>query len=694
VGPWWVEPLSLRLFRADGVEAKLEPRVMSLLLHLAATDGRPVTREALVASVWEGAFVSADAVHGAISKLRRALEQGAPSGSAIETVPRVGYRLLLPVRRGNGDLALPAEAERAIGGRRQWVTAAVVLGIVVISVAVIRWRSHTPPAGLGAAAVRPLTSFPGLEIEPVFAPTSPADRVAFSWRGPSQEQWDIYVTSVGGGTPLRLTTDPATDRLAAWSPDAARIAFVRRSGNECSLWSVAALGGDERRLARCEDPADLDWAPDGRTLYFTDHASPDAPYRLQALDLAGGAIRTILDPPPSGMGDHSVAASPRGGRLAVLRSPVLGVEDLWILEPTGALRRITTDNLKIHGFDWLPDGRALVVSSNRGGLFSLWRVEADGGEPVWLGASGGDLEEPSTTSDGSRIAFEQRQHDTNLYRLELAEPSVLRPLVRSTRWDFQPALSSDGARLAFVSDRTGSSELWTAAADGSSTSQRTRFGGAYVTSPQWSPDGGWIVFDVRAAGNGDLWLLAADGDAPRRLTDTPASDLAPTWSRDGRSVLFASDRSGSWELWRLDVESGEARAITNGGGYRGFETRAGALVFNRADRSGLWTLAAGERLPRPLVNDLAPVDRTNWTIAGDKLVYVTRPIPDEPTLVRLDLVTGRRTVVGALSDFPFNSGLALSPDAQSLLLARTDSREADILWMDLAGPPDRRTAAR
>ena len=76
---------------------------------------------------------------------------------------------------------------------------------------------------------------------------------------------------------------------------------------------------------------------------------------------------------------------------------------------------------------------------------------------------------------------------------------------------------------------------------------------------------------------------------------------------------------------------------------------------------------------------------TNWTIAGDTLVYVARPIPDEPTLVRIDLGTGSRTVVGALFDFHFNSGIALSPDAKGLVLARTDSREADILWMDLGG---------
>lgn len=663
---------------------------MSLLVDLAEAGGRPVTHEALISSVWEGASVSPDAVHGAVSKLRRVLEDGLGAGSAIETIPRVGYRLRLPVRRANGSpsAALVPGPPAAGAGRQRlkWALAGIVVALAITGLLLDPPRLSDTPARPSPPVVRPLTSFPGLEVEPAFAPTGPGDRIAFSWKGLAQQQWDVYVMVVGGGPPLQLTHDVAADRHPVWSPDATRIAFVRRSSDECALLSVAALGGEERRLGACRDPADLAFAADGRTLYFSDRPTPDSPFRLNALDLASGDARVVLEPLASGVGDHGIAASPSGGSLAVLRSPVLGVEDLWLFDPPTRLRRLTDDNLKIHGVDWLPGGRSLIVSSNRSGLFSLWRVSLDGAEPSWLGVSGGDLDAPTVSGDGRRVAFEHWQEDTNIYRLELAGGAAPpRPLVSSTRWDFQPALSPDGARLAFVSDRTGSSELWTAHPDGSAASQRTRFGGAYVTSPHWSPDARRIVFDVRAAGNGDLWLLEADSELPRRLTDTPASDLAPTWSRDGRSILFASDRSGAWELWRLALESGAARAVTRDGGYRGVETRAG-IVLCRADRAGLWILSPEDAAPRMLVDDLAPVDRANWAVAGDTVVYVGRPTPEHPRLVRLDLVTGQRSVGAVLQDFPHTSGLALAPDARWVALSRVDRRESDLLWMELPRP--------
>lgn len=680
VGPWRVEPLGLRLVRLDGTEARLEPRVMSLLVQLVVAAGRPVTHEALVATVWAGAFVSADAVHGAVSKLRRVLEQDLPSGSAIETLPRVGYRLRLPVRGAtSGEVA-------ATPGRRRVVWAAVVAVAAGLAAVALRRPAPRTPRPL-APVVRPITSFPGLEVDPAFPPRGPGDRVAFAWKGPSQEQWDVYVTVVGGGPPLRLTHDPAADRHPVWSPDATRIAFVRRSGSDCGIFSVAALGGDERRIGACREPVDLAFSADGRTLLLADRPSPESTYRLLALDVASGETRPVVEPPARGMGDHSVAPAPTGSAIAFLRSPVLGVEDLWLREGSGELRRLTHDELKIHGFDWLPDGRSLVVSSNRGGLFGLWRVPVGGGEPRWLGAGGGELEAPTVSGDGRRVAFEEWREETNLYRVDLGRPAEPpRRVVASTRCDFQPALSPDGRRLAFVSDRSGSSELWTASADGVGPVQRTRFGGAYVTSPHWSPDGRRLVFDVRAEGRGDLWLLDADAEAPRRLTATSASDLAPTWSRDGRSVLFASDRSGAWELWRLDTASGVAQPLTRGGGYRGVERADGTVVFCRADRPGLWTLPPGGAEAQPLVDDLAPVDRANWALAGDDLVYVSRRVPERPEIVRMDLRTGRRKVVGPLRDFPFTSGIALSPDAGWAVLARIDRRESDLLVMDL--PPE------
>jgi Tol biopolymer transport system component/DNA-binding winged helix-turn-helix (wHTH) protein len=725
---------------------------MALLVRLAEEGGHPVPREELIDSVWDGAFVSDDAVNSAVARLRRALDRASDDGSpsAIETIPGVGYRLRLPVHvepadpvltpeprgpvSGSGspapvatapsppsraDRPSEANAGRPTAGRRRAIVAgtavalAASVGATLVAVTIARPDRDDPPIATSAAPpapppwVRPLTALPGLEVQPALVPGEHADRVAFAWRPSESDDWNLYVQAVGGGPPLQLTSDPGADLSPTWTPDASRLAFVRRRDGECGIWIVPALGGEEQRLADCVGPSDLAFADGGRRLLYCDRDPIDAadrglglgpysPRRLYELELATGVVRTLTEPPVGGMGDHAVAVAD-DGTVAFVRSPVLGVEDVYLLGAGGEVRRLTFDNLKIHGLDWLPDQRGLLISSNRGGLFGLWQVPLDGGEPTpWLSATGGQVDAPSVGARGRRVAFEQWDYETNLYRLDLEDPETPRLLMHSTRWDYQPAISPDGFRLAFVSDRTGSSELWTADADGSDAEPQTSFGGPYVTSPSWSPDGRRIAFDLRSSGHGDLWLLEPPDARPRRLTDSPAQELAPSWSPDGESLFFASNRGGTWEVWRLDLAGGDPVQVTEGGGYRALATSGGDLLFTRADEAGLWRLSPGGGAPERLLDDLAPVDRLNWVLAGETIYYVTRPNPDSPHLARLGLATGERELLGPLQRFPFGSGLAATPSGGAVLFARHDRRESDLMLFELtdgdstsASPPDR-----
>ena len=60
----------------------------------------------------------------------------------------------------------------------------------------------------------------------------------------------------------------------------------------------------------------------------------------------------------------------------------------------------------------------------------------------------------------------------------------------------EPAWSPDGSRIAFVSDRSGTEEIWSADVDGSNVVRHTHFSGPLPSSPSWSPDGRSLVFDV------------------------------------------------------------------------------------------------------------------------------------------------------------------------------------------------------
>lgn len=93
---WKIDAESYRISR-DGVEKKLEPRGMELLLYLAARPDQVVTRQEIEDNVWKDRVVGYDALSGTIAKIRKAFGDTGKNNRIIETIPKAGYRLIAPV---------------------------------------------------------------------------------------------------------------------------------------------------------------------------------------------------------------------------------------------------------------------------------------------------------------------------------------------------------------------------------------------------------------------------------------------------------------------------------------------------------------------------------------------------------------------------------------------------------------------
>jgi TolB-like protein len=95
-GAWLVEP-GLNTISRNGATIHLEPKVMGVLVCLAQHAGEPLLKEKLIEAVWPDTFVTDDVLKRSVSELRRGFEDDAREPKVIQTIPKRGYRLLLPV---------------------------------------------------------------------------------------------------------------------------------------------------------------------------------------------------------------------------------------------------------------------------------------------------------------------------------------------------------------------------------------------------------------------------------------------------------------------------------------------------------------------------------------------------------------------------------------------------------------------
>ena len=95
LGALIIEPPMRRVLHDDGQEQFLEPRVMQVLVALARADGKILSRDDLLAQCWNGVVVGEDAINRVMARLRRLSEGPGAGVFRIETITKVGYRLIV-----------------------------------------------------------------------------------------------------------------------------------------------------------------------------------------------------------------------------------------------------------------------------------------------------------------------------------------------------------------------------------------------------------------------------------------------------------------------------------------------------------------------------------------------------------------------------------------------------------------------
>jgi tricorn protease len=483
----------------------------------------------------------------------------------------------------------------------------------------------------GGEATR-LTAHEGIELFPRFSPDG--KWIAFTGQYDGDEQ--VYVIPAEGGIPKQLTWYPARGPLPA-------------------RW-----GADNQVYG---------WTKDSKRVLFRsmrDHWSL-AETRLYTVDLEGG-LPVALPMPISGGGDFSA------GETQVVYSPLARdfrtwkryeggwAQDLFIYDLATAKTQPVAHSPRTER-DPMWIGNQICFASDRDGTLNLYSYDVESQKVEQLTKSTDwDVRWPSKGENGE-IVYEgggelhvfdtKARTDKKLIIVVPNDGVAMRPSRVSAADRIEGVgISPKGERVLVVAR----GDVFSAPVEKGPTRNLTHSSDAHDRGAIWSPDGAKVAFVSDRSGEEEIWLVAQDGSgAAEQLTkDSSARRLGLVWSPDGKRIAF-SDQTG--RIFSLTVETREivevARDKAGNAGDYAWSGDGAWLAFSLGGENGfrsisVWGVEKGDlhQVTTEMFNETEPA----WDPSGDYLYYLSdREYAPQLSGVEWNFATNRTTGIFALA---------------------------------------------
>lgn len=316
-----------------------------------------------------------------------------------------------------------------------------------------------------------LTSFNGEDRNPVWSP----DQQSFYYLSEQNGSFNVYKKGLNGDAPVQLTK---------FTTNPIRFLSIGSNGLMCFSYN-----GELYTMKEGGEPQKLN------IQIAADNENQDLIKQIKT------------------SGARDMAVSPDGKEVAfILRG------DVYVTSVEYKTTKQITDNpYQERNIDFAPDGRSLVYSSERGGLWQVYQT--------------------------SIVNKNEKQF---CYATELKEEN----LTNSDKTSFQPLYSPDGKEVAFLENRTALKVI-NLKTKQVRTAMDGKFEYSYSDGDQtfaWSPDSKWLLTEYIGIGgwnNKDIALVKADGSGEiHDLTESGYSDGSPKWALGGKAMIWQSDRAG------------------------------------------------------------------------------------------------------------------------------------------------------
>lgn len=609
-----------RLLLREGKVVPLTSKAFDLLVALADSAGRELTKEELMERLWPDQIVEDANLTVTMSQLRKALGEKANEHRFIVTVPGRGYRFVAEISdpglkpeyiiesRTASEIVIEDEIiselqpEQAIDAKWQALpesTGSRDAGVVKatgVSLPLRKSEAAILFRGRRSGLVILSVALVGLLLLAAFA----GIWMYRLWAGNQQ--------TVGPNPPRQLSvrrfaTHGGVPIFAAISPDGKSLAYIQRFNGKDSLWVGQIEANSSVPIYENADLALLNpsFSPDGSSIYFV-VGGPTRPRSMLArIPVLGGAIAEVIPSVHS-----SVTFSPDGQQLAFLRRQ--SDQTSIVLADTSdgknervLLTRKSLENFSSTAIAWSPDGKSIAFgagkTSGRDAVFAVNLADQSVSE---IGARDwGALDNVAWLPDGSGIlaivreSSGERRREIWLVSYPNGEGRVI---TNDLNVFLQNALSvSDTGKVALLQGVINA-DIWVAPNADLKATHRVLQGVAPryegIDGLAWTPDER-LLYTAYVGNSNTIWSMKADGSDIKQLTPAKANvfDREINVTADGRYVVFQSSRSGSSQIWRVDRDGSNLQQLTDlGNNSLPCVSPDGQTIVYASNRSGKTTL--------------------------------------------------------------------------------------------------------
>ncbi|WP_286270895.1 winged helix-turn-helix domain-containing protein [Thalassotalea hakodatensis] len=449
----------------QGTEIAIEPKLFQLLLLFIERPNQVLTREAIIERLWLGRYVTDNAMNKQIANLRKILNDDPKNATYIQTVPKIGYRLICPIEAFEKETA---SAEHTNNSKNsQTLLFSTIFSLILLSILLFTLLKHDNGQLDKPSHTLEITRQAGQEHSPRIIPST--NQLLYLREQLNQKNTELWLKDLTSGQASKIALNNVSmfKLIAGIQDDSTKqvsVYFAHQAQKQCYVVKAQVIHQKLENLTPLFDCSEMVlgniyFDNNKNHLFYSARLPEQTSFQLYEYDLNTNQISLLFQPSPLGMGNHAFDVSPDGERMLIMNTNSKRNTQFYVLHlTTNQLVKHQQLDYFVSEAIWHHDGKHVYYfAPPPSHQILLADLEGKTAHSV-VSVSDFLSRDMIRHNDNKSILFSTRSPNFSNQWLTNSNDKLI--INNSTVYDIIPALFHHENRYIFSSKRSGKSQLY------------------------------------------------------------------------------------------------------------------------------------------------------------------------------------------------------------------------------------------